>query len=73
MSKIVSDIAARNGWASACNVATKVPRADQLNESDYHFITRLAKKYDCTAKVADGKLLVMPRQEGVSADRKSVV
>lgn len=71
MSKIVSDIAARNGWASACNVATKVPRADQLNESDYHFITRLAKKYDCTAKVADGKLLVMPRQEGVSASGKA--
>ncbi|WP_122390310.1 phage late control D family protein, partial [Pseudomonas savastanoi] len=71
LSKIVSDIAARNGWASACNVATKVPRADQLNESDYHFITRLAKKYDCTAKVADGKLLVMPRQEGVSASGKA--
>ncbi|EFW82674.1 MULTISPECIES: phage late control D family protein [Pseudomonas syringae group genomosp. 2] len=71
LSKIVSDIAARNGWASACNVATKVPRADQLNESDYHFITRLAKKYDCTAKVADGKLLVMPRQNGVSASGKA--
>jgi phage protein D len=70
LSKIVSDIAQRNGWKPVCNVATKVPRADQLNESDYNFITRLAKQYDCTAKVADGKLLVMPRQEGLSVSGK---
>ena len=30
--------------------ATVVPRADQLNESDFNFITRLARQYDCTAK-----------------------
>jgi len=67
LSTIVSDIAARNGWQPACQVATKVPRVDQLNESDFNFLTRLAKQYDCTAKVADGKLLVMPRQAGQSA------
>lgn len=55
LSKIVGDIAARNGWAPGCPVSTKVARADQLNESDFNFITRLAKQYDCTAKVADGK------------------
>lgn len=71
LSKIVSDIAARNGWMPVCNVDKKVPRADQLNESDFNFITRLAKKHDCTAKVADGKLLVMPRQEGLSATGKA--
>ncbi|MBD8791217.1 late control protein [Pseudomonas syringae] len=72
LSQIVSDIAKRNGWTPVCSVSTKVPRADQLNESDYNFITRLAKKHDCTAKVADLKLLVMPRQEGISASGKSL-
>ncbi|TWC57213.1 chitinase class I [Pseudomonas sp. SJZ080] len=70
LSKIVSDIAARNGWEPGCPVATKVARADQLSESDFNFITCLAKQYDCTAKVADGKLLVMPRQGGQSASGK---
>lgn len=70
LSKIVADIAARNGWQPVCPVTTKVARADQLSESDFNFITRLAKQYDCTAKVADGKLLVMPRQGGQSASGK---
>jgi len=72
LSKIVADVAARNGWVPACPVATKVARADQLNESDFNYITRLAKQYDCTAKVADGKLLVMPRQGGQSASGKAL-
>jgi phage protein D len=71
LSKIVADIAARNGWQPVCPVSTKVPRVDQLNESDFNFITRLAKQYDCTAKVADGKLLVMPRQAGQTASGKA--
>ncbi|WP_277423504.1 phage late control D family protein, partial [Pseudomonas viridiflava] len=71
LQQIVSDIAARNGWKPVCTVTTKVPRIDQLDESDFNFITRVAKKYDCTAKVADGQLLVLPRQEGVSASGKA--
>lgn len=69
---IVGDIAKRNSWEPACTVQTKVPRVDQFNESDFNFITRLAKQYDCTAKVADGKLLVMPRQAGQSASGKAL-
>ncbi|SEN18602.1 hypothetical protein SAMN04487857_11196 [Pseudomonas sp. ok272] len=72
LSRIVSDIAARNGWKPECPVATAVPRADQLNESDFNFITRLAKAHDCTAKVGDGKLLVLPRQSGQTASGKSL-
>lgn len=72
LSRIVSDIGARNGWAPECSVATVVPRADQLNESDFNFITRLAKDHDCTAKVADSKLLVLPRQSGQTASGKSL-
>lgn len=71
LSAIVNDLARRNGWEPACTVATMVPRADQLGESDFNFITRLAKQHDCTAKIADGKLIVMPRQGGVSASGKT--
>ncbi|MFK3907889.1 phage late control D family protein [Pseudomonas monteilii] len=72
LSQIVGDIAKRNGWEPVCSVATKVERVDQRNESDFNFITRLAKQYDCTAKVAEGKLLVMPRQGGQSTTGKAM-
>lgn len=72
LQQIVSDIAARNGWEPVCPVTTMVLRIDQFNESDFHFITRLAKQYDCTAKVGEGKLLVLPRQAGQSASGKSL-
>ena len=62
LASIVKDVAARNGWEPVCSVDTVVPRADQLGESDFNFITRLSKQFDCTAKVADGKLLVMQSQ-----------
>lgn len=71
LSQIVRDIAARNSWTPVCPVQTKVDRVDQRNESDFNFITRLAKQYDCTAKVADGKLLVMPREASLSASGKA--
>lgn len=72
LSTIVADIAKRNGWIPECPVDTLVERVDQLGESDLNFINRLAKQHDCTAKVADGKLLVLPRQAGLSASGKSL-
>ena len=72
LSQIVGDIAKRNGWEVVCPVTTKVERIDQRNESDFNFFTRLARQYDCTAKVAEGKLLVMPRQGGKSTSGKSL-
>ena len=72
LASIVKDVAARNGWSPVCPVDTIVPRADQLSESDFNFITRLSKQFDCTAKVADGKLLVMQRQGGQSASGKAL-
>ncbi|VVO85331.1 hypothetical protein PS903_01985 [Pseudomonas fluorescens] len=71
LAAIVATVARRNSWEPACTVGTIVPRADQLGESDFNFITRLARQHDCTAKVADGKLLVMPRQGGVTASGKA--
>lgn len=72
LASIVTDIAKRNGWTPECSVPTTVERADQLGESDLNYITRLAKQYDCTAKVADGKLIVLPRQGGKSASGKTL-
>jgi phage protein D len=37
--------------------AIKIKHIDQTNESDMHFITRLAKHYDATAKIAGGALI----------------
>ncbi|MCU1730616.1 MULTISPECIES: phage late control D family protein [unclassified Pseudomonas] len=72
LQRIVRDIAARNGWQPQCPVTTVVPRVDQFNESDINFITRLARQYDCTAKIGDGGLLVLPRQGGVSGTGKAL-
>lgn len=72
LQQIVRDIAARNGWQPACPVLTNVLRVDQFNESDFNFITRLARQYDCTAKIGDGMLLVLPRQGGQSVSGKTL-
>ncbi|MCP8463098.1 contractile injection system protein, VgrG/Pvc8 family [Pseudomonas sp. ZM23] len=69
---IVADLAARNGWRAACDVATVVVRAEQIRESDFHFITRLARQYDCTAKMANNSLLVQPRQAGRSSSGQAL-
>ncbi|WP_400636947.1 phage late control D family protein [Pseudomonas aeruginosa] len=67
LSRIVADIASRNGWSPECRVSVNVPRADQVQESDFSFITRLARAHDCTAKIAEGRLLVLPRESGQTA------
>ncbi|MFR0689551.1 phage late control D family protein [Enterobacterales bacterium AE_CKDN230030158-1A_HGKHYDSX7] len=72
LAEVVDRIADRNGWEARCEVKTRIVRADQIRESDYHFITRLARQYDCTAKIADLKLLVMPRQAGRSASGQAL-
>nr|WP_314617730.1 contractile injection system protein, VgrG/Pvc8 family [uncultured Pseudomonas sp.] len=72
LQRIVAEIGARNGWQALCPVLAQVPRVDQYNESDFNFITRLARQYDCTAKLANGQLLVLPRQGGQSASGKAL-
>lgn len=39
----------------------------QTAESPLHFLTRLARQIDATAKAADGRLIVMPRGTGKTA------
>lgn len=45
----------------------KVPHIDQTNESDFNFITRLAKRYDAIAKVANGSLIFAVNGDGKTA------
>lgn len=61
LESIVQTVAARNKLQAVCKVKATVARADQMNESDLHFITRLASQYDATATVKGGMLLVLPR------------
>ncbi|WP_252090595.1 contractile injection system protein, VgrG/Pvc8 family [Pseudomonas sp. MWU13-3659] len=72
LQRIVAEIGARNGWQAVCPVTVKLLRVDQYSESDFNFITRLARQNDCTAKLADGQLLVLPRQGGQSASGKAL-
>ncbi|CAM4057434.1 putative baseplate hub protein [Pseudomonas reidholzensis] len=67
LQRIVAEVAARNGWQAVCPVTRVVERIDQYSESDFNFITRLARLHDCTAKLANSQLLVLPRQGGHSA------
>ena len=70
LQRIIAEIGARNGWQAVCPVTVQVPRVDQYSESDFNFVTRLARLHDCTAKLANGQLLVLPRQGGHSASGK---
>lgn len=45
----------------------KIPHIDQTNESDFNFITRLAKRYDAIAKVANGSLIFAVNGDGKTA------
>lgn len=57
---IIQYIADGNGLKAAISDRFKniiVQHIDQTNESDLHFLTRLGKKYDATAKVANGYVI----------------
>lgn len=45
---------------------------DQTNESDLHFLTRLAKVHDATAKPVMGNLVLLPRGEGKTVSGKNL-
>ncbi|MFS4552073.1 contractile injection system protein, VgrG/Pvc8 family [Comamonas resistens] len=60
---IVGDMAKRMGVAPRIDAglaAQKVEHADQTNESDVHFLSRLARQHDAVATVKQGKLLFLP-------------
>ena len=70
LADVVGDVARRNKLQPSCTLDVEIPRADQINESDMHFITRLAKQHGATATVKDGKLIVTTRGTGKSGSGK---
>lgn len=60
---LLAELAKRNSLThkvEAVLAATAVAHLDQTNESDMHFITRLARQYDAVATVKKKHLLFMP-------------
>lgn len=60
---IVQEIAARHGLDPRVGgdlAGTNVEHIDQTNESDLHFLSRLAKQHDAVATVKKGHLLFLP-------------
>lgn len=63
LGQIVRDIAAKNGIAANIDPAlasVKVQHADQTNESDMHFLSRLGRQHDAVATVKNGRLVFLP-------------
>jgi phage protein D len=72
---IVEKIARDHGMTSAVGkdlASIKIPHTLQTDESDLHFLTRLAKKYDATVKPADGKIVFAKTSTGKSVSGKEL-
>jgi len=70
LNDIVGEVAGRHGLSAAVGPSIgsfKYDHVAQSEESDLHFMTRLAKKHDAVAKVANGKLVFVKRGEGLAA------
>ena len=51
---------------------TLIPRIDQTDESDLHFLTRLGKEHDAIAKPTNKKLIFAPRGEAKTASGQPI-
>lgn len=69
---IVNDIATRNNLKPLCSIDIEIPRIDQMNESDMHFMTRVARANGGTATVKNGSLIVAPRGAGKSGSGRDI-
>lgn len=70
LSDIVTTIAAEHGYAARVSPAfdsDAIVHIDQVDESDLHFLTRLAGERGAVAKPAAGKLLFVPAGEAKSS------
>lgn len=66
---ILKAIAAKHGLKANIGgklAAINISHLDQTNESDVHFLTRLAKRFDAVATVKAGTLLFTPIGSGVT-------
>ena len=72
---IVATIAAEHGYEPRCAAALAVEtiaHIDQVDESDLHFLTRLAQQRGAVTKPAGGMLLFVPAGEAKSATGKTL-
>ncbi len=70
LGEIIEDVAARHGLSPAISEDLKnkaIAHIDQFNESDLHFLTRLAKRYGAIFTIKNDKLLFIYRGEGKTA------
>lgn len=68
--QIVSQIASEHGLIPQVHASyknKKIDHIDQTDESDAHFLTRLAGLHGATSKPAEGMLIFIPQGEGISA------
>lgn len=75
LSQIVRAIAARNGLGAKVADAlagTVIEHIDQTNESDLHFVSRLARQFDATATVKKRTLIVLPIDSHTTADGQAL-
>lgn len=75
LGQIVRDVAARNGLQvkiADALASTPVEHADQTNESDLHFVSRIARQHDATATIKKGRLIVLPIGAGTTADGQAL-
>ena len=75
---IVKKVASEHGMTGMCAASLAsiaLPHLDQSDESDLHFLLRVAKKYDGVVKPSNGKLVVAKRGEtkSVSGEQLSTV
>ena len=73
MGDLVDRIGADHGLEARVGSALRsirIPHLDQLEESDLHLLTRLARDHDAVAKQAGERLLFVPRGEVSSATGK---
>jgi uncharacterized protein len=66
---IVTTIAGEHGLTAAVGASLKgetVARADQTNESDIAFLTRLGQRYDALVSVKAGRLVMTARGQGTA-------
>ena len=73
--EIVSTIAGEHSLTPSVHTSYTeriIDHIDQENESDGHFLTRLAKLYGAVAKPADGRLLFIPEGQGISTSGQAL-
>lgn len=71
LAEIVDEIAGDAGLAPIVGASIRAHRwayLAQTAESDLHFLTRIARQIDATAKAANGRLVVVRRAEGTTAE-----